>query len=571
MPVDSSSIPVGSQTKSVSWIDWRLVLASFLLLMGMGELALFDQDEAAYAGFARRMIETGDWLIPEFPWSEPHRKTPLHFWTIAVSFKLFGQNEWALRLPSMLSLVGTAFAVRWLAPQLWGKATAKLAAELVLASIILFVYGGISFTDGLLMFCQTVAALALLRLWQQPGIFMALIFWVGVAAGALAKGPPIVILTFGMVGLLWLITILGFTDKPRVYAWWALVWGCLAITALAPLTYWVQQAWQRDNGQFITWLWEWYVTKRAGGAVWGQTGPPGYHLLVIGISLLVALPWYVAFVRAQWLQLWTGQWRSAFKHDFSALALWVWLLPGWLFYELQFSKLPSYALGAYGAFVIGVAMQVQAVPTLSKWSVRVQQGLLVLLSLGCLLLAALGLGQLFTVGWQAGMLIGVVGAMLASLLWFLLSQKATTILKQAGKPGQPSLLLMAMALAIMPLALQVLEPSRAATKLLAAEIKAVHKPAMGSVLLCNNYGTPSLPFYLEQQGLVMEHQEGVDAALVVMAAGKPRIMVMEPERWEAVKSKLADLKITTPYKVDTLRGAATDRAAVANFTVVIVG
>jgi 4-amino-4-deoxy-L-arabinose transferase-like glycosyltransferase len=71
---------------------WLLITALVIVnaFVRNASTPLWDQDEAAYAGFARRMIETGNWVVPEFMWSEPHRKPPFLFWSIAVSFKLFG-------------------------------------------------------------------------------------------------------------------------------------------------------------------------------------------------------------------------------------------------------------------------------------------------------------------------------------------------------------------------------------------------------------------------------------------------------------------------------------------------
>ena len=68
----------------------------FLLLVGCYTWPIFDQDEAAYAGFAMKMVQSGDWVIPEYYWSDVHRKTPLHFWMIAYSYSIFGMNEWAI-------------------------------------------------------------------------------------------------------------------------------------------------------------------------------------------------------------------------------------------------------------------------------------------------------------------------------------------------------------------------------------------------------------------------------------------------------------------------------------------
>src|SRR5579864_6702765 len=75
------------------------LLVALVLLVGNARTSLWDQDEAAYAGFARTMLKDGDWVVPRFLWSEPHRKPPLLFWCIATSFRLLGESEFALRLP----------------------------------------------------------------------------------------------------------------------------------------------------------------------------------------------------------------------------------------------------------------------------------------------------------------------------------------------------------------------------------------------------------------------------------------------------------------------------------------
>ena len=74
------------------------IALTFIWLFGNNWVSFWDQDEAAYAGFAKTMIETGNWLQPDFMWSEVHRKPPLHFWNIALSYKIFGINLLVLKI-----------------------------------------------------------------------------------------------------------------------------------------------------------------------------------------------------------------------------------------------------------------------------------------------------------------------------------------------------------------------------------------------------------------------------------------------------------------------------------------
>src|SRR5262245_17837218 len=88
------------------------VLAFDLLLFNQ-TISLWDDDEAAYAGFAQQMLRSGDWVTLDYQWSSLHRKPPLHIWTVAVSFLIFGENEFALRLPSVMAIWLTCASLWW--------------------------------------------------------------------------------------------------------------------------------------------------------------------------------------------------------------------------------------------------------------------------------------------------------------------------------------------------------------------------------------------------------------------------------------------------------------------------
>ena len=86
-----------------------LTLCTFFFLLG--SRSLNQPDEGRYSEIAREMIETGNWLVPHF-WYLPHLdKPPMTYWLVAASMKLFGQNEWAVRLPVALAGISGVWAV----------------------------------------------------------------------------------------------------------------------------------------------------------------------------------------------------------------------------------------------------------------------------------------------------------------------------------------------------------------------------------------------------------------------------------------------------------------------------
>lgn len=84
------------------WIAAPVALAAFLYLFNLARLPLEDTDEATYAMVVREMLRSGHYLTPTLhgrPWID---KPPLLFWLTSGSAKLFGLNEFALRLPEAI-------------------------------------------------------------------------------------------------------------------------------------------------------------------------------------------------------------------------------------------------------------------------------------------------------------------------------------------------------------------------------------------------------------------------------------------------------------------------------------
>ena len=296
-------------------------------------ISLWDDDESAYAGFALRMIETGDWVNPQYTWSDVHRKTPFHFWTIAVSYLFFGVNEFAVRFPSALAVFLTALSLYFFAKPVFGDVKSKWATVIFSSSLLCVSMGKMSLTDAWLMLFETLAVLSLLNFINLPNWKWNLLLWISVSIGILVKGPPIIIVTGGV----WLV-LFAFHPKRfnliKTHPWF------FGILSLLPFLVWAYYSYLSDGGKLLKFLYDWYIVQRIGGTVFGQSGPPGYHFVVALISFL---PWIGFFIKSFY--------KSNFKSDnFTFLVSW--LLFAWIFFELMPSKLPSYAMGAHPAFAL---------------------------------------------------------------------------------------------------------------------------------------------------------------------------------------------------------------------------
>lgn len=309
------------------------VIIAFILFYNNGIISLWDQDEAAYAGFARNMVTTGDWSVPQFMWSEIHRKPPLHFWNIALCYKVFGVNEFSVRFPSAVFVLLTYLLIYLAGAPLLGKKNAFIGAVVLSTTLFIPSLAKISVTDATLLFFSTLCAFSVLYVLERKDWRWVFAFWASFALAMLTKGPPIILFTAVFCGIL-------FVFHPNrknlliLHPWFFAPLACL------PLFFWGYYVSQHDGGEFIQWMIDWYILKRVNGSVLGQTGPPGSHLLGI---IVFFIPYLMFFPKAFW-ELVSG----IFKKDRGNIFLLSsWFIAGWFLFEWSPSKLPAYVIVAH--------------------------------------------------------------------------------------------------------------------------------------------------------------------------------------------------------------------------------
>src|SRR5271169_4190654 len=71
--------------------------------------SLMDDVDAVQGQIARNMLTSGDWVTARLNGVIYLEKSPLMYWLIAISYKIFGVYDWAARLPIALSAIGLAW------------------------------------------------------------------------------------------------------------------------------------------------------------------------------------------------------------------------------------------------------------------------------------------------------------------------------------------------------------------------------------------------------------------------------------------------------------------------------
>jgi 4-amino-4-deoxy-L-arabinose transferase-like glycosyltransferase len=167
-----------------------------------------DDVDAVQAQIARNMLDSGDWVTARLNGVAYLEKSPLIYWTMASSYRIFGVHDWAARLPlALLTILLCWFTykfARWALDE-----EASLFAGLAMAtSIGLFLFTRILIPDAALTLTIAVAIWAALRLLEEETASTRLSVVAGVALGAglLLKGLIAVVFPIGAVCLYLMVT-----------------------------------------------------------------------------------------------------------------------------------------------------------------------------------------------------------------------------------------------------------------------------------------------------------------------------------------------------------------------------
>lgn len=330
-----------------------LVLGGFLFFYQLGAVPLFDLDEAIYAETAREMLETGDWLIPQFNYSPDFDKPILLYWVMAAAMKAFGPSEFSARLVSavfgMLLLIvtyGFTRSVRTI--------SSGLLAMLILASSLeMVVLSHAAMTDMLLVFFITAALASYYMLYKTDRGFWSVGLYLSLSLAVLTKGPVGLVLP-GLIIALFILTVGPWPERIRQLR---LGWGILLFSAAALPWYGIMLGLHGSvfwNSFFLR-----HNVERFTSVIGGHGGAPFYYLGIVAVGFF---PW-AAFLPASILSVFSG---STFTERWSLLRktpsekpfewfllLWVAVVFG--FFTWAGTKLPNYIAPAFPAMAILVA------------------------------------------------------------------------------------------------------------------------------------------------------------------------------------------------------------------------
>ena len=183
-----------------------VVIWAVIYLPALGSIAIKGEEGRRILP-AIRMLDTGDYIVPQVGSSPYFRKPPLINWLVAGSFKAFGvRNEWTARLPSAIAVLAVAMAFVTVARASLGSMGSMIAALIWMTNIGMIEKGRLIEIEALYVSLCGLAIIFWLSFWEQKK--SPWLVWIPssvfLGLGLLAKGPIHLIFFYGIVlAVLW--------------------------------------------------------------------------------------------------------------------------------------------------------------------------------------------------------------------------------------------------------------------------------------------------------------------------------------------------------------------------------
>jgi 4-amino-4-deoxy-L-arabinose transferase-like glycosyltransferase len=354
-------------------INYALLFFGCVLfhIVGTWSLPLIDRDEPRFAEASREMIERADYVVPYFNNQVRLDKPPLAYWAQAISYRIFGQNDFAARFPSAVAAALTALSIFAWGSRLGGDKLGWWAAIIFTLSLQTFLHAKAAVADMWLVLFVTLAHWAGCELIQRPtsnaqrptlnsenvnqtscikhqtSLWWWFLFYISLGLGFLAKGP------IAWTPLLTVGALIVYARDWHAARRFKFVRGILLTLAVVAL--WGIPALIQTHGEFFTVGIGRHVVGRSLATMEGHgANSLGMYLLLLPfyfVTVFVSFfPWSI---KLPWLvrRLWWGRKAGIGDPGYSGNKIDAYLLAGigilFVIFTLVKTKLPHYTLPAF--------------------------------------------------------------------------------------------------------------------------------------------------------------------------------------------------------------------------------
>ena len=258
-----------------------ILLIASVYLYTSTRRAILDDGDALYATVAKQMVERGDWVTPYANGVRFLDKPPMMYWLMGMSYSVFGTNEFAARLPTVLAVLGIGLLLFRVGARSVSRSCGFIAGAAAALCAGTFLFTRMVFPDMLFVFLLTLALCAFLEWYSDPAgpVVPAMLFYAALAGAVLTKGLIGVVFPIAIL----LLFLTWSREWPRPKRFHLLKGGLLFLALALP---WHVLAARRNPG----FLWYFFVNEQFLRFL-GMRQPVDYESIPVPLFWALILVW----------------------------------------------------------------------------------------------------------------------------------------------------------------------------------------------------------------------------------------------------------------------------------------
>ncbi|WP_338805195.1 lipid IV(A) 4-amino-4-deoxy-L-arabinosyltransferase [Xenorhabdus griffiniae] len=322
-----------------------VLMALFFILtylLPLDSRLLWQPDETRYAEISREMLQRGDWIVPYFLDIRYFEKPVAGYWINNISQWIFGDNNFAVRFGSVLSILISAFLLYRLAMMMWQcRQTAFVSSLIYISMFIVFSIGSYSVLDPMFSLWMTAGIVSCYWALKAVAIRERILAWsvLGLTCG-------MAFMTKGFLALaLPVIAMLPITIYQKRF-WEMVRFGPLAVIFAVLISLpWVIAIAVREPDYWHYFFWVEHIQRFASDKA-QHIAPIWYYLPVL---ILGVIPWLGLLPGAL-----IKSWKEKKSHP-ELFFLFCWFVVPFVFFSIAKGKLPTYILPFIGPLALMMA------------------------------------------------------------------------------------------------------------------------------------------------------------------------------------------------------------------------
>ncbi len=304
--------------------------ALFLFFFLLGRIPLWSSDEGRFGEIAREMLESKNFIIPQFNYVPYLDKPILAPLLTCVMYALFGVTDFATRLVPVLSALLGLFFFHRFSKRIFNDRTADFAALLLLTTVGYVLVGRFAVIDMLMTFFISTTLFCLFLAFYEKNSHLYLAAYALMGLGFLTKGLIGIVLP----GFIFFLFLLWTRNLPEIKKM-RLLPGTLILAAI--ILPWFLSAMKKKSDFFHVFILEQHFKRFSTGS-FGRRRPFWFF---IPILLGLGIPWTLFLPAATFHGL-----KQKGPERMKAQFLLCWAAGILIFFSIPKSKLPYYILPA---------------------------------------------------------------------------------------------------------------------------------------------------------------------------------------------------------------------------------